>query len=108
MKKRSNRSDKKSIVSGCNHVGKLIGRSSSTGNRRMKMLGERGLVKSINVAHYKDCLIDARAMETMNDYKHSGALILPTNTGYKTIYGKKILAFNLGLFKYGEGRVSPE
>ena len=89
------------IVTGCIHLGNIIGRSTSTGNRRMKRLHSINASQSKDIVKYKDCIITDDAIDIMNEYKHNGALILPTNTGYKTIYGKKIISFNLGLFKGG-------
>lgn len=91
----------KHIITGSIHTGKIIGRSHSTAMRRLKLLSDNGFIQYKDIVNFKDCLINDDSIAAMNETKKKGGLILPTNTGYKEVYGKRILSFKLGLFQVG-------
>ena len=103
-----NRSSKKKkakyIVTGINHTKKLIGKSHTTAKKRIDQWNQQGSLKTEDVVKYIDGinLNHPMAIEMMNNLKKDGGLVLPTNTGIKIIYGKKVNAFNFGKYKYGK------
>lgn len=91
------------IVTGVNHMAKLIGKSHTTAKKRFDQFQQEGSLYTESVVYYyktpKTCTQEM--INVMNDTrKKTGGLILPTNEGYKQIMGKKVLGFNFGLYKY--------
>lgn len=92
----------KYIVTGINHTKKLIGKSHTTAKKRIDQWNQQGSLQTEDVVKYIDGLHlnNPIAIEMMNQLKKGGGLVLPTNTGIKIIYGKKVLGFDFGKYKY--------
>lgn len=103
-KKRSKVKNINHIVSGVNHMAKLIGKSHTTAGKRFKLWEKQGCLSFKPVVKYvptADRYYSAAIVEIMNESKRHGGLVLPYCNGYKVIMGRKITAFSMGIYKYG-------
>jgi hypothetical protein len=91
------------IVTGVNHMAKLIGKSPTTAKKRFDQFQLEGSLYTESIVYYykTEKVCTQEMINVMNECrKKKGGLILPTSEGYKQIMGKKVMGFNFGLYKY--------
>jgi hypothetical protein len=93
------------VVTGCNHIGKVIGRSSTTGAKRIKKWIELNKLQVHDIVHFQPTSSELEAMLLVENLIKSKAkgihLYSRKEKGVKTVVGKKVLGFTSGNYTYG-------
>lgn len=93
------------LVSGCLHLAKTIGKSSTTAFKRFRKWSEQGSIEVQNIVHFTPCnsVYEASVLiETFQKQKVRGIHVYSRKErGIKTIVGKKVIGFSSVKFQYG-------